>query len=60
MDLEKILPKKGPSMEEVKKYLNKYNNEYINNLSVILFLTTEGNIGFMDSFIIRINILIRL
>ena len=29
MDLEKILPKKGPSIEEVKKYLKKYNNEYI-------------------------------
>jgi len=29
MDLEKILPKDGPSIEEVKKYLNKYNNEYI-------------------------------
>ena len=29
MDLKKILPKDGPSIEEVKKYLNKYNNEYI-------------------------------
>ena len=29
MDLENILPKNGPSIEEVKKYLNKYNNEYI-------------------------------
>ena len=29
MDLENILPNDGPSIEEVKKYLNKYNNEYI-------------------------------
>ena len=29
MDLENILPDNGPSIEEVKKYLNKYNNEYI-------------------------------
>ena len=29
MDLENILPNNGPSIEEVKKYLNKYNNEYI-------------------------------
>ena len=29
MELEKILPKNGPSIKEVKKYLNKYNNEYI-------------------------------
>jgi len=29
MDLENILPINGPSIEEVKKYLNKYNNEYI-------------------------------
>ena len=29
MELEKILPKDGPSVEEVKKYLDKYNNEFI-------------------------------
>ena len=29
MDLENILPNNGPSIEEVKKYLNKYKNEYI-------------------------------
>ena len=29
MDLDKILPIDGPSKEEVQKYLNKYNNEYI-------------------------------
>ncbi len=28
-EIEKILPPKGPSFEEVKKYLDKYNNEYI-------------------------------
>ena len=28
-EIQKILPKKGPSFEEVKKYLDKYNNEYI-------------------------------
>ena len=27
--LEKILPSNGPSIKEVKKYLNKYNNEHI-------------------------------
>ena len=27
--LKKILPLDGPSIEEVKKYLKKYNNEYI-------------------------------
>ena len=29
MELEKILPKDGPSIKEVKKYLNKYSNEHI-------------------------------
>ena len=29
MELEKILPKDGPTVEEVKKYLEKYNNEFI-------------------------------
>ena len=28
-EIQKILPKKGPSFEEVKKYLDKYNKEYI-------------------------------
>ena len=28
-EIKKILPLKGPSFEEVKKYLNKYNDEYI-------------------------------
>ena len=29
MDLEKILPKNGPSINDAKKFLNKYNNEFI-------------------------------
>jgi len=29
MNIEKILPKKGPSIEEVKKYIEKYSNEII-------------------------------
>ena len=29
MELEKILSKDGPSVEEVEKYLGKYNNEFI-------------------------------
>ena len=28
-DLLRILPEDGPSVEEVKKYLNKYNDEFI-------------------------------
>ena len=28
-EIQKILPEKGPSFEEVKKYLDKYNKEYI-------------------------------
>ena len=27
--LKKILPTDGPSIDEVKKYLEKYNDEYI-------------------------------
>ena len=29
MNIEKILPKDGPSIEEVKKYIEKYSNEII-------------------------------
>ena len=28
-EIQKILPEKGPSFEEVKNYLEKYNDEYI-------------------------------
>ena len=28
-EIQKILPVKGPSFEEVKNYSKKYNNEYI-------------------------------
>ena len=29
MNIENILPEDGPSIEEVKKYINKYNKEII-------------------------------
>ena len=29
MDLEKIIPKDGPSIEEVERYVKKYSNELI-------------------------------
>ena len=29
MEIEKIVPKDGPSIEEVKKYIDKYKNELI-------------------------------
>ena len=29
MDLENIIPKNGPTINEVKKYINKYNKEII-------------------------------
>ena len=29
MNLEKIIPKDGPSIEEVKKYIEKYKNDLI-------------------------------
>ena len=29
MDLENIIPNTGPAINEVKKYINKYNNEII-------------------------------
>ena len=29
MDLKKIIPEKGPSINEVKKYIEKYKNDLI-------------------------------
>ena len=28
-ELKKVIPSEGPSIDEVKKYLEKYNDEYI-------------------------------
>ena len=29
MNLENIIPKDGPAIQEVQKYINKYTNEFI-------------------------------
>ena len=40
MELEKILPKDGPPIEEVQKYVQKYKNEFI--------VINYGGIVFID------------
>ncbi len=57
MDLEKILPKDGPPIDEVSKYIEKYKNDFI----VIKY---GGNVfidrKIFDNFITDINILYKL
>ena len=57
MDLEKILPKDGPPIDEVSKYIEKYKNDHI----VIKY---GGNVfidrKIFDNFITDINILDKL
>ena len=57
MDLEKILPKDGPPIDEVSKYIEKYKNDFI----VIKY---GGNVfidrKIFDNFITDINILNKL
>ena len=57
MDLEKILPKKGPPIEEVSKYINKYKNE-------LIVIKYGGNVfidrNIFDNFISDISILNKL
>ena len=57
MDLEKILPKDGPPIDEVSKYIEKYKNDHI----VIKY---GGNVfidrKIFDNFITDINILNKL
>ena len=49
--LEKILPSDGPAIGEVKRYLNKYNNEYI----VIKLLNTSLSIKTFPPYLITIK-----
>ena len=57
MDLKKILPKNGPPIDEVSKYIEKYKND-------LIVIKYGGNIfiekNFFENFIIDINILHKL
>ena len=57
MDLEKILPKDGPPIDEVSKYIEKYKND-------IIVIKYGGNVfidrKIFDNFITDINILNKL
>ena len=57
MEIEKIVPKDGPSIEEVKKYIDKYKNE-------LIVIKYGGNVfidrNIFDNFITDINILSKL
>ena len=57
MEIEKIVPKDGPSIEEVKKYIDKYKNE-------LIVIKYGGNIfidrNIFNNFISDISILNKL
>ena len=57
MDLEKILPKNGPPINEVSKYIEKYKND-------LIVIKYGGNVfidrNIFDHFIADINILYKL
>ena len=57
MNLEKIIPKDGPSIEEVKKYIEKYKND-------LIVIKYGGNVfidrNIFDNFITDISILSKL
>ena len=57
MDIKKILPKNGPPIKEVSKYINKYKNE-------LIVIKYGGNVfidrNIFDNFITDINILNKL
>ena len=36
MDLKNIKPKGGPSLDEVNKYINKYNKDYIEQSKIVV------------------------
>ena len=57
MDLEKILPKDGPPINEVSKYIEKYKND-------LIVIKYGGNVfidrKIFDNFITDISILLSL
>ncbi len=57
MDLEKIIPKDGPSIEEVKKYIEKYKND-------LIVIKYGGNVfidrNIFNNFIADISVLKKL
>ena len=57
MEIEKIVPKDGPSIEEVNKYIDKYKNE-------LIVIKYGGNVfidrNIFNNFISDISILISL
>ena len=57
MDLKKILPKDGPPINEVSKYIEKYKND-------LIVIKYGGNVfidrKIFDNFITDINILYKL
>ena len=57
MEIEKIIPKGGPSIKEVRKYLNKYKNE-------LIVIKYGGNVfidrNIFNNFISDISILNKL
>ena len=57
MEIEKIVPKDGPSIDEVKKYIDKYKNE-------LIVIKYGGNVfidrNIFNNFISDINILNKL
>ena len=57
MDIEKIVPKDGPSIEEIKKYIDKYKNE-------LIVIKYGGNVfidrNIFNNFISDISILNKL
>ena len=57
MNLDTILPKDGPAIEEVKKYINKYNDE-------LIVIKYGGNVfidrKIFDNFITDLTILNKL
>ncbi len=57
MEIEKIVPKDGPAIEEVKKYIDKYKNE-------LIVIKYGGNVfidrNIFNNFISDISILNKL
>ena len=57
MEIEKIVPKDGPSIEEVRKYIDKYKNE-------LIVIKYGGNVfidrNIFNNFISDISILNKL
>ena len=56
MDLENIIPKNGPTINEVKKYINKYDKEIIGSLQKKLSVKNKFMVPKFEKIVLNMGL----